>query len=425
MKTTTTWGIAGAAVFCTSFVLWLVLNLSLGNKQVDSTFAPLYAVRDAQFPRSVSATLARELTPGNAVNELVNGEQIFPAMSAAIRSAQRTITFETYIYWSGSVGREFAQLLAERARNGVKVHVLLDWIGGQLDDKQLEHMRAQGVEIRRYNAPRWYNLHRLNNRTHRKLLVVDGTVGFIGGAGIADVWRGSAQSPGHWRDTHFRALGPVVTQLQAAFTDNWLQATGEVLHGDDYFPPTRVHGTAAAHVFTSAPGGGSESMQLMYLMSITAAAHSIDLAASYFLPDEVAVNAIVAALQRGVRVRIILPGPHMDQPLVRRASRALWGKLLLAGAQIHEYQPTMFHCKLLVVDGLWVSVGSTNFDNRSFSINDEANMNVYDAAFAARQVAIFEQDLKSSRRVTHADWERRPGTEQVLDSLASLLRSQL
>lgn len=425
MKATQAWGIVVAATFLTCFVLWVVLNLSLGNKQVDSAFAPLYSVRDAEFPRSVGATLARELVPGNTVEELVNGDQIFPAMSAAIRSAQRTITFETYIYWSGSVGREFSQLLAERARNGVKVHVLLDWIGGQLDESLLEHMEAHGVEVRRYNSPRWYNLHRLNNRTHRKLLVVDGKVGFIGGAGIADVWRGSAQSAEHWRDTHYRALGPVVTQLQAAFTDNWLQSTGEVLHGDDYFPPTRADGTAAAHVFTSAPGGGSESMQLMYLMSITAAARSIDLAASYFLPDDVAVDAIVAALQRGVRVRIILPGPHMDQPLVRRASRALWGRLLLAGAQIHEYQPTMFHCKLLVVDGMWVSVGSTNFDNRSFSINDEANMNVYDAAFAARQTAVFERDLHQSRRVTYLEWERRPWTDRLLDALASSLRSQL
>lgn len=425
MKATKAWGTVATTVFLTCFVLWVVLNLSLGNKQVDSVFEPLYAVHDPQFPRSMSATLARELTPGNTVNELVNGDQIFPAMSAAIRSAERTITFETYIYWSGSVGRDFSQLLAERARQGVKVHVLLDWIGGQLDESLLEHMEAHGVEVRRYNAPRWYNLHRLNNRTHRKLLIVDGKVGFIGGAGIADIWRGSAQSPRHWRDTHFRALGPVVRQLQAAFTDNWLQSTGEVLHGDDYFPAVRADGTAAAHVFTSAPGGGSESMHLMYLMSITAAARSIDLEASYFLPDDVAVNAIVAALQRGVRVRIILPGPHMDKPLVRRASRASWGRLLLAGAQIHEYQPTMFHCKLLVVDGLWVSVGSTNFDNRSFSINDEANMNVFDATFAARQIAVFEKDLQSSRRVTYMEWEGRPWSDQVLDTLASVLRSQL
>jgi cardiolipin synthase len=425
MKCAKAWSIASATVFLTCLVVWVVLNLSLGNKQVDSTFQSLYAVEDPQFVRSMGATLARALTQGNAVDELVNGEQIFPAMLAAIRSAKRTITFETYIYWSGSVGKEFSQLLAERARSGVKVHVLLDWIGGQLDESLLEHMQAHGVEIRRYNAPGWYNLHRLNNRTHRKLLVVDGTVGFIGGVGIADAWRGSAQDPWHWRDTHFRAVGPVVTQMQAAFTDNWLQSTGEVLHGDDYFPAASSKGTASAHVFTSAPGGGSENMQLMYLMSITAAARSIDLAASYFLPDDVSVDAFVAALQRGVRVRIVLPGPHMDQPLVRRASRALWGKLLLAGAQIHEYQPTMFHCKLLVVDGLWVSVGSTNFDNRSFSINDETNMNVYDAAFAARQVAIFERDLKNSRQVMYADWERRPMTDQVLDSLASLLRSQL
>jgi cardiolipin synthase len=425
MKKATIWITALATALMTCFFIWLVLNLSLGNKQVDTAFKTLYTVHDPQFPRSMGATLTRELTQGNAVDELLNGDQIFPAMFGAIRSARRTITLETYIYWSGSIGKDFSQLLGERAREGVKVHVLLDWVGGQLDESLLERMQADGVEISRYNAPSWFNLHRLNNRTHRKLLVVDGQVGFIGGAGIADVWRGNAQDSEHWRDTHFRAVGPVVTQLQAAFTDNWLQSTGEVLHGDDYFPAVRADGAAAAHVFTSAPGGGSESMQLMYMMSITAAEKSIDLAASYFLPDDVAVNALVAALQRGVRVRILLPGPHMDQPIVRRASRALWGRLLRAGAQIHEYQPTMFHCKLLVVDGLWVSVGSTNFDNRSFSINDEANMNIYDAPFASRQIAIFEQDLKHANRVDYPDWEHRPWRDQVLDSLASVLRSQL
>lgn len=403
----------------------LALNLSLGNKQVDGPLEHRYTVSQPQFPRSVGASLGRPLVPGNRVDELINGVQILPAMLASIRSARRSITFETYIYWTGATGREFTQALAERAMAGVRVHLLLDWIGGNIDEDQLARMEAAGVEIGRYNSPRWNNLHRLNNRTHRKLLIVDGEVGYTGGAGIADVWSGNAQGPGHWRDTHFRARGPVVTQLQAAFTDNWLQATGQVLHGADYFPALSDQGTALSHVFTSAPGGGSESIQLMYLLSITAAARSIDLSAAYFVPDETAVAAIVAALRRGVRVRIILPGPFIDMSVVRRASRARWGDLLRAGATIHEYQGTMYHCKLLVVDGLWVSVGSTNFDNRSFIINDEANMNVYDADFARRQTSVFEQDLARSRPVTLAEWQQRAWVDKVLDALASLVGSQL
>ena len=257
------------------------------------------------------------------------------------------------------------------------------------------------------------------------MLVVDGTVGFIGGVGIADKWRGHAQDPQHWRDTHFRVEGPVVRQIQSAFIDNWLQATGDVLHGKDYFPDLDSAGSQSAQVFTSSPGGGSESMQLMYLLSITAATKSIRLSASYFVPDNVAVNSLVAALKRGVRVQLILPGPYMDMKVVRRASRAGWGKLLAAGAEINEYQPTMFHCKVLVVDSLWVSVGSTNFDTRSFSINDEANLNVYDTAFARRQIDVFEDDLKRTRRVTLEEWKNRSWWEKTLDFAASLLSSQL
>ncbi len=406
-------------------VVWLVLNLSLGDKQVDSRLTRLYAVADPQFPRTMGVILRPPLLPGNQVQELLNGAQIFPSMLDAIRSAQQSITFETYIFWSGSIGREFADALTERAQAGVKVHVLLDWIGGRIDDAFLSTMQQHGIEIRRYNTPHWNNLHILNNRTHRKLLVVDGKIGFTGGVGIAEPWRGNAQDPEHWRDTHFRIEGPVVAQMQSAFVDNWMQVTGDVLHGKSYFPDLVAVGTLSAQVFTSSPGGGAESMQLMYLLSITAAAESIRLSASYFVPDNVTINALVAALKRGVKVQIILPGPYMDRELVRRASRAGWGKLLAAGAMIYEYQPTMYHAKVMIVDTLWVSVGSTNFDTRSFSINDEANLNVYDAAFARRQEEVFRLDLQHARRVTLQEWEGRPWSDKVLDFGASLLSSQL
>jgi cardiolipin synthase A/B len=419
--------IAGAALGAVVMVLitLLVLNLSIGDKQIDHHLTRLYKVEDRQFARTMGVILGPALEPGNKVQALVNGDEIFPAMLEAIRSAKKTITLETFIFWSGTIGNEFVDALAERARNGVRVHVLLDWIGGRLDGEQLERMQKLGVEVRRYNTPHWNNLHRLNNRTHRKLLVVDGRIGFTGGVGISDVWRGNADSPAHWRDTHFRVEGPVVGQMQAAFVDNWMQATGEVLHGEGYLPELAAAGTASAQMFTSSPGGGSESMQLLYLLSMTSAAQSIRLSASYFIPDDVAVNTLLSALRRGVRVQVIVPGHHLDRPTVRRASRAEWGELLRAGAEIHEFQTTMYHVKVLIVDGIWVSVGSTNFDARSFAINDEANLNVYDATFARRQIEIFERDLAQSRRVTLQEWEARPWTDKLLDFCASLVSSQL
>lgn len=412
-------------VTATLLLVLLVLNLSLGNKQVDRQIPRVYGTADPMFVPSIQGSLGRRLVPGNRIQELLNGEQAFPAMLSAIAASRHTISLETYIYWSGDVGRRFARALAERAAAGVKVHVLLDWIGGDLDDAMLRSMSDAGVRISRYNPPRWYNLQRLNNRTHRKLLIVDGTVGFTGGLGIADAWRGDATAPGEWRDTHFVARGPVVAQLQSAFTDNWLQSTGEVLHGAEYFPEQPTQGDALAQVFTSSPGGGAESVQLMYLLSIAAATRTIDLSAAYFVPDEVAIDALVAAVHRGVRVRIIVPGPGMDVPPVRWASRHRWERILEAGGSIHEYQDRMYHCKVLVVDGLWVSVGSANFDTRSLAINDEANMNVHDAAFAARQTQVFEDDLKHSRQVRLQDWQARPLTTKVLDALASAFGSQL
>ncbi|HEU5283033.1 MAG TPA: phospholipase D-like domain-containing protein [Burkholderiales bacterium] len=418
--------VAAVSIAATTVVVLLMLNLSLGDKQIDRRLEHRYDVADPQFPRTMGVLLGPPLLDGNQADELVNGEEIFPAMLGAIRSARHTITFETYIYWSGRIGGQFADVLAERARAGVKVHVLLDWVGsGKIDPAYMQTMEQAGVQVRRYNKPRWYSLGRLNNRTHRKLLVVDGAVGFTGGVGIADVWLGDAQSPEQWRDTHFRLRGPAVGQLQAAFMDNWTQATGEVLHGAEYFPPLPPQGEHYAQVFLSSPGGGAESMQLMYLLSITAASKSIRLSMSYFVPDDVAINTFVAALERGVKVQIITPGGHIDTEIVRKASRASWGKLLEAGAEIYEYQPTMFHCKVMVVDDLWVSVGSTNFDNRSFAVNDEANLNVLDARFAARQVEIFEQDLSRSKRITLQEWKRRPWREKLLEHTAGLLGSQL
>lgn len=414
-------------VAVTALMTLLGANLaSSGEAKIKRKVEHEYAVSDPQFIRAMGVLLGPALVDGNRAETLVNGDEIFPAMLAAIRSAKKTISFETYIYWSGKIGKEFADALIDRARAGVRVHILLDWVGTQkMDRALLEEMRNAGIEIRKYHPLRWYTLDRLNNRTHRKLLVVDGRIGFTGGVGIADEWNGHAQDPDHWRDTHFRVEGPVVAQMQAAFADNWVKVSGTVTHDADYLPPLAPVGGQLGQVFKSSSEGGAESMHLMYLLSIAAATRSIDLSMAYFVPDELALEVLEGALERGVKVRIILPGPHIDSSMVRRASRALWGRILRAGAQMYEYQPTMYHCKVLVVDGLWTSVGSTNFDTRSFRLNDEANLNIYDREFAARQLAEFEKDLERSRRVSYEEWESRPVTEKAWEHFLALLGPQL
>jgi cardiolipin synthase len=417
-------GLIGA--FVAVLLTVLALNFIGGEKRIEHRLEHHYGVDDAQFLRELGTLLGPPIIDGNRVVNLENGAKIFPAMLAAIRGARKNVNFETYIYWSGETGREFAAALSERARAGVQVHVLLDWLGSKsLDTALVDEMKAAGVQVELYHPLRWYSLGRMNNRTHRKLLVVDGSVGFTGGVGIADKWSGNADSPDHWRDSHYELRGPAVAQMQAAFLDNWIKATGTVLQGEDYFPRLEPDGDARGQVFTASPTGGGESMQLMYLMSITAATRTIDLSASYFVPDELTRRALAAALKRGVRVRIIVPGNRIDAELVRKASRAKWGELLQAGAEIHEYQPTMFHCKTLIVDGLMVSVGSTNFDNRSFRLNDEANLNIYDAPFAALATAVFEQDLRRAQQITYEMWRHRPWHEKAMEHISALVSSQL
>lgn len=405
---------------------FLLLNLLPGEKKIEQQLVRKYDLEDPQFRRSMGVLLGPPIVEGNKVDVLLNGDQIFPSMLNAIRGAQRTITFETYIYWSETIGKEFSDALIERAKAGVKVHVMLDFIGSiKMDDTAMDAMKAAGIQLQRYHKPVWWKLARLNNRTHRKLLVVDGKIGFTGGVGIADKWRGAAQDSDHWRDTHFRVEGPVVGQIQAVFTDNWTKATGAVLDGDAYFPALTAKGEHPAQMFASSPTGGSESMHLMYLLAITAARHSINLSNAYFVPDELTVKALVAAAKRGVAVRIITPGTDIDSELVRAASRELWGDLLKAGVKMAEYQPTMFHVKSLVVDDLLVSVGSTNFDNRSFSLNDEANLNVLDRAFATSQVKVFDDDWRHAKLITLAAWEARPWSAKLMGKLASLVGAQL
>jgi cardiolipin synthase A/B len=396
------------------------------SARIDPAVPRLYTTDSTDFDRAMSSMLGRPILDGNRFQALHNGVEIFPAMLEAIRSAQRSITFETYIYWSGQTGADFAAALAERAAAGVPVHVLIDWVGSsRMDSKHLSTMEDAGVEIRKFRPLRWYNLHRLNHRTHRKLLVVDGRIGFTGGVGIADPWQGDAQDAEHWRDSHYRVEGPVVAQMQAIFMDNWRKVSSVVLHGDAYYPRLTRVGEGRGQMFSSSPAEGSAHMKLMYLMAITAAQRSIHLSSAYFIPDTRTRKALVDALTRGVRVQIIAPGPVMDSEIARRASRALWGELLEAGAEIHEFQPTMFHCKVMIVDAAFATVGSTNFDPRSFELNDEASLNIYEPAFAAQEIRVFERDLLRSRRITLEQWRERPPLEKFWENAAALMAPQL
>ena len=425
-RRTRTWLIAAVAIIGTLLVVLLWQNLTTGEKRIQHQLPRLYESNDAEFRRSLSSLLGPQVVGGNHVETLVNGDRIFPAMLAAIRSARSTITFETYIYWSGDIGRQFVDALTERARAGVKIHVLLDWVGSiKMEPQLLEEMKRAGVEVERFHEPHWSNWDQMNNRTHRKLLVVDGTVGFTGGVGIADHWKGDARNPDEWRDTHYRVVGPVVAQMQSVFLDNWMRANGRVLHGEAYFPALKPAGSYDAQMFSSSPTGGSESMQLMYLLAITAARKTIALSNSYFVPDDMTIQTLLDAARRGVMIRVIVPSGHIDSETVRKASRGSWGPMLEAGIQIAEYSPTMFHVKGLVVDGAFASVGSTNFDNRSFRLNDEANLNVLSPEFGQTQLAVFERDWARSRRITLAQWRDRPLFERFWERLASLLHAQL
>lgn len=413
-------------IVITSLSIVILMNFMTAEKKIQREVEFFYSVADPQFSRSISALLGPSFTSGNMVTALTNGDEIFPQMLDAIRKAKETLTFETFIYWAGTVGEEFSAALSERALAGVKVHVLLDWLGSiKMEPKLINKMVEAGVHIQRYHKPHWSHLGRFNNRTHRKLLIIDGRTGFTGGVGIADQWRGDARNPNEWRDSHFKVAGPVVGQMQAVFMDNWIKAKGQVLHSKLYFPELKTAGDLQAQMFSSSPSGGSDSMQLMYLMAITAASKTIELSSAYFVPDQLTIEALLSAVQRGVHIRIITPGKHIDSKFVRRASRASWGKLLKANVSIAEYIPTMYHCKILIVDSLLVSVGSTNFDIRSFRLNDEANLNVLDKNFAEQQLSTFNEDWSNSHLVSFEEWANRSKIEKIFEYIASLMRSQL
>jgi cardiolipin synthase A/B len=408
-----------------ALVLWIGANLATTEKRLLYRPRRLYTSGDADFRRALGILLGPPLVPGNRITTLVNGAEIYAAMLDAIRSAQTNITFETFVFRDG-VGATFVEELSAAARRGVEVRMLLDWLGSRtMDQHLLQAARAAGCDLHVYHPPSWYHLGRLNNRTHRKLLIVDGKVGFTGGVGMGIEWKDGLKGLPPWRDSHFKAEGPVVAQMQAVFVDNWIKATGRVLHGAEYFPRLAPAGDMDAQMFGSSPVGGSVSMHLMVLLALGAARTSIDIENAYFVPDKLTVESLCSAARRGVRVRIVVPGRFTDARVGRWAAQGLYGALLEAGIQIYEYQPTMMHCKVLVIDGAWSSVGSANFDDRSFRLNDEANLNVFSEELARQQIQLIDEDIRQSRRMVLKKWRGRALGRRVNERLALLLRSQL
>ena len=420
------WIVILTTIVITTLLVIFSMNFHRPEKSVRHHVEHCHAIDDPQFRLEMDAILGPVVLEGNEITALQNGDEIFPAMLEAIRGAQRSITFETYIYWSGEIGKAFADALKERRQAGVSVHVMLDWAGSaKMDANVLDELTDVGVEVEHYHPLRWYSIARLNNRTHRKLLIVDGRIGFTGGVGIADQWQGHAQDPEHWRDLHFRVQGPVVAQLQSGFMDNWIKTTGRVLHNALYYPILPPAGDKGMHLFVSSPAGGNASMRLMYLLAVAATTRSIDLQAAYFIPDRLMVDALVAARKRGVAMRLLVPGRYIDSSLVRLASKRRWGRLLAAGVEIFEYKPTMMHNKMLILDGVLTSVGSTNFDMRSFDLNDEASLNTYSRDFGRRMTAVMDADLQHAKPYTLAMWQQRPWWQKAGELLVRPLESQL
>ena len=413
-------GAAAAGGFTTLFI---ARNFFPSEKKVGHRIHADYAVGDDVFVRTLGNLLGPPLLDGNRVAALENGEEIFPAMLEGIRSAEETITFENFLWREGEVTRAFAEALAERARAGVKVHFLQDALGCRgLRGPSMNLIRRSGVHLQIF---RFLGL-AMNFRTHRKLLVIDGRVGFIGGVGISDDWQGNGRTPLYWRDTHYRLEGPAVAQMQQAFIDNWLETRAELLHGRAYFPKLERHPEdMCCQVFKSSAGEGSDSARLMLLVSIAAARRIIRIANAYFVPNRLGMQTLLEALARGVRVEIIVPGPDTDAQLVRAVGKMCWRRLLEAGAHFYEYQPARFHSKYLLVDDVWASVGSANLDNRSMSLNEEANLNVLDKDFVAAHTRVFEDDKSHSREITLAQWRTRPAAEKIRGTLGWALRSQM
>jgi len=387
---------------------------------------PALTLGEPSFFPTLEAHAGAPIVGGNAVEVLLNGEQIFPSLMDAVRSARRTITYAQYYYEDGPVARDLAEALAERCRAGLGVNVLLDAFGSlNMPREYADLMSVSGCHVAWFRPLGQYVFRRYLNRNHRRIVVVDGRVGFTGGAGVSRKWMGNGRTDGHWRDTDVRVEGPVVEYLQAAFAENWLEATGIVLGGEAYFPrPIEPRGQVYAQVARSSPAGGGAAMYTTFLLALSAARQSLLVTNPYFVLDDTMQEAVLRTVRRGVRVAVLVPAA-IDHNVVRQASRAQFGELLRAGVEIYEYTPALLHAKTMVIDGVWATVGSTNLDNLSFAYNDELNLIVYDRGVAQQLVHVFNEDVGVSQRVTYEKWKRRGLGARLLEVLALPIRDLL
>jgi len=376
--------------------------------------------------RALAANLNAPLLDGNAIDVLLNGDEIFPAMLDAIRAATHSVHLLTYIYWQGDIARRFADELEAAGRRGVQVRVLVDAVGGgRMAPAMVEQLKKAGCRFAWFRPLRWYNLGRFNNRTHRKVMVVDGCIGFSGGVGIADVWMGHAQDPRHWRDDHFRIRGPAVRYLQGSFGVNWRQATGEVLAGAALFPDLEDAGSVRVVAIDAAPSIRVSTIGFTYWLFFHGANKTIHVTTPYYAPDPRLHLGLTTAARRGVETTLLVPGPHIDSKLVSLASKTYYRDLLEAGVAIHEYQPTMVHTKTVTVDGTIALIGSPNFDTRSFALNYEEALVAYDSALVRKLDRSFDDDLAKARQVTLEEVLRWSWSARARLRLARCLRAQM
>jgi cardiolipin synthase A/B len=410
-----------------TLIALLALTVAAGCSALPPHVAlPDVLLGEPSFFPTLEAYAGSPIVAGNKVELLLNGDAIFPSLVADIRSAQRTITYAQYYYEDGPVAREVAEALAERCRAGVGASVLLDAFGSlAVPTEYLDLMRISGCHVAWFRPLKQYVFRRYHKRNHRRILVVDGRIGHTGGAGVSAKWMGDGRTPDHWRDTDVRVEGPVVEYMQAAFVENWLEATGMVLGGEAYFPrPIPPRGETYAQIARSSPANGSAAMYTTFLLALSGARRSVLVTNPYFVLDDTMREALLNTVRRGVRVSVLVPGT-IDHNLVRQASRAQFGPLLKAGVEIYEYTPALLHAKTMVIDDVWATVGSTNLDNLSFAFNDEMNLIVYNRAFARELARVFASDIAASKRITLDDWKDRGFKARFLEVLAFPIRDVL
>lgn len=407
-------------------VAFVLYHTSADSHPAVYALDPDFDTTSAEFRRTIAGATGMPLIEGNRVEIYNNGDEFYPAMLEAIENARSSVTMEQYIFWDGQVGRRFAEAFAEKAREGVPVKLLVDAIGSAtLGGEIYRTLEAGGCQLAWFRPIHWYTLHRANQRDHRKSLIVDGSIAFTGGAGLADHWLGTASSEREWRDIQVCVEGPAVAAQQAGFAQNWLLATGEIINGHEYFPEPQNAGDVAVQTILSSPSSGAAAAATLYLIAVQCAQRYLYIANPYFIPDARVIDMLARACRRGVNVKLMLAGKHNDTWWARQNSVRLYGRLIEAGVEIYEYEPSMLHQKTMVVDGVWATVGTTNFDNRSFALSEETNLCFHDRALVEQLGTIFRADLERSERVELAAWKRRGAYRQALESVASLIENQV